>query len=84
MSHLRYCHSWRVLRGMRQDYRGVAIVEFDKRSNIDFGGRIEFYEDFMRMGVCSNAKMRELIHRNNRRTLVVTRRQVDATELVLF
>ena len=59
-------------------------MEFDKQSNIDFGGRIEFYEDSMRMGVCSNAKARELIHRNNRRTLVVTRRQVDATELVLF
>ena len=59
-------------------------MEFDKQSNIDFGGRIEFYEDFMRMGVCGNAKMRELIHRNNRRPLVVTRRQVDATELVLF
>ena len=59
-------------------------MEFDKRSNMDFGGRIEFFEDCMRMGVCGNAKMRELIHRNNRRPLVVTRRQVDATELVLF
>ena len=59
-------------------------MEFDKRSNIDFGGSIEFSEDSMRMGVCGNAKMRELIHRSNRRPLVVTRRQVEATELVLF
>lgn len=59
-------------------------MEFDKRSNIDFGGCIEFYEESTRMGVCSNAKMRELIHRSNCRQLVVTRRQVDATELVLF
>ena len=59
-------------------------MEFDKQSNIDFGGRIEFYEDSMRMGVCSNAKMRELIHRSNCRPLVVTRRRVEAAELVLF
>ena len=59
-------------------------MEFDKRSNIDFGDSIEFYEDSMRMGVCGNAKMRELIHRSNRRPLVVTRRQVETTELVLF
>ena len=59
-------------------------MEFDKRSNMDFGSRIEFFEDCMRMGVCNNAKMRELIHRSNRRPLVVTRRQVEATELVLF
>ena len=59
-------------------------MEFDKRSDINSGGRIEFFEDYMRMGVCGNAKMRELIHRSNRRPLVVTRRQVEATELVLF
>ena len=59
-------------------------MKFDKRSNMDFDGRIEFFEDSMRMGVCGNAKMRELIHRSNRRPLVVTRRQVEATELVLF
>ena len=59
-------------------------MEFDKRSNMDFGGRIEFFEDCMRMGVCGNAKMRGIIHRSNLRPLVVTRRQVEATELVLF
>ena len=59
-------------------------MEFDKRSNMGFGGSIEFFEDCMRMGVCGNAKMRELIHRSNRRPMVVTRRQVENTELVLF
>ncbi|UOT58008.1 hypothetical protein PP651_gp16 [Aeromonas phage ZPAH14] len=60
----------------------MHVQPFDT-ARIVSGGRVGFESDATRQGVCRSSRMAGLIHRNNRRKLVVRRRQSVAYEIVI-